>query len=109
MVKIKEVTGIDVLIDTKKNVMMNTEDEIRNQIGLFHEDGQAHYTPIQINESQYQNLMPNWLFNSFSGNFWLYTDKKVSTAVWDGNGYTTPKVTTGYSLKPVITLSKSNL
>lgn len=107
--KIKEVTGIDVLTDTQKDVMMNTEEEIRNQIGLYYDDRQAYYTPIQLNELQYKNLMPNWLFNSFSGNFWLYTGKKVSTAVWDGNGYTTPKATTGYSLKPVITLSKSNL
>ena len=67
------------------------------------------YTGLLSSDIQ-DKLMPHWLFNGYTGNFWvIYEYNKIRTAVWDGDGYTTRKPTTGASLKPIITIEKTSI
>lgn len=67
-------------------------------------------TNVVITSEQYEKLMPHWLYNSLSGNYLIHPYKgKLYTEIWNGTGIIGAKPTTGKSLKPVITLNKSNI
>jgi hypothetical protein len=91
--------------------MTNAEQEIFESVEFFYESPRPFHKlkDIKITEQQHQALMPHWLFNSYSGNFWIMDGSKAKTAVWNGDGYTSPKATTGYSLKPVMVIKKDNI
>lgn len=109
---LRDAIGFDGLTEEEIQNMMQVEDELLESIEWMY------YSPrpverlkdIRITQEQYNKLMPHWLYNASSGNYWVINEKgKPITAVWSGDGYTTPKPTTGYSLKPVIIINKENL
>lgn len=91
--------------------MTNAEQEIFESVEFYYESPRPFHKlkDIKITEQQHQALMPHWLFNAYSGNFWIMDGSKAKTAVWNGDGYTSPKATTGYSLKPVMVIKKDNI
>lgn len=111
--KIVEVGNINPLTEEQKSSMLETENQVLNSINWMEESNKPYSKlgTIKITDSQYAKLMPNWLHNSFSGNFWVIDsdNNKATTVIWSGDGYVNVKATTGYSLKPVITLSKDNI
>jgi len=111
--KIVEVANISSLTEEQKSSMFETENQVLNSINWMEESNRPYSKlgKIKITDSQYAKLMPNWLYNSFSGNFWIIDsdNDKATTVVWSGDGYVSVKTTTGYSLKPIITLSKDNI
>lgn len=108
---IKEKINFEVLTEKQKLDMMEAENEILDSIKFFSESPRPFHKlkDIIIDAEQNSKLMPHWLFNSNSGNFWVMDGKKAITATWDGNGYAIVKATTGYGLKPVMLISKDNI
>ena len=82
--------------------MVNTEDELLESIQWMYESLCLVERLKNIVITQQTKLMPHWLGNASSGNFWVINEKvKTRIAVWRVDGYTTPKPITCYSLKPV--------
>ena len=109
---IREAIGFTELTELQIQDMVQTEDELLESIQWMYEHPRPveRLKNIKITEEQRAKLMPHWLHNASSGNFWLISQNgKPCTAVWSGNGYTTPKPTTGYSLKPVMVIEKLNV
>ena len=108
---IKERIEFRPLTDDQKRGMAETSRSVLNVIGFYSESPRPveRLKNVVITEQQRKALMPHWLFNEFSGNFWVMNDNKATTATWDGDGYTSKKATTGSSLKPVIVISKENI
>ena len=96
--------------DTVTN-MMNVETQVFDSIYFTYESPRPYHKlkDIVITKEQHNALMPHWLFNSYTGNFWIMDGDKAKTAVWNGDGYTTPKATTKYSVKPVMIIKKENI
>lgn len=109
---VKERLGFKELTDEEITLMSNTTDELLESIFWMHDSPRPieRLAQIKITDEQYKKLMPSWLFNDLSGNYWVYPEKnKIGTAVWFGNGYTSNKPTTGYGLKPVLIVNKKDL
>lgn len=104
--KVKEVIGLDKLTDQQRTDMQDAEFEVHDLIGLTYDDTIPSFEPIEISEDMLARLNPHWLFNAYSGNYWVLDGNKIRTATWDGDGYSSRKPTTGASVKPVITVSK---
>lgn len=111
--KVTEILNIESLSDQQIDAMWETEDEILNSIKWMEQSPRPYgkLKTIKITDKQYKNLMPSWLYNSFSGNFWVIDSEngEPTTIVWNGAGYASVDSNVGYSLKPVITLSKDNI
>lgn len=108
---IKEKINFKPLSGDVITQMMNTETQLLNSIYFEYESPRPYHKlkDIVITPEQEKALMPHWLFNSCSGNFWIMDGNKAKTAVWNGDGYTTPKATTKYSVKPVMVIKKDNI
>ena len=110
--KVKELIGFEGLTEEEKQNMMDIEDKLLESIGWMEESPRPvnKLQNITINEDDYNKLMPHWLYNSLSGNYWIYPLKgKTYTVVWDGDGLSHANPKTGYGVKPIITISKNNI
>ena len=104
--RLKEDIGFSTLTEEQRADMEAAQFEIHDLIGLYHDNTVPYFEPVEISEELKTRLNPHWLFNSYSGSYWVEYGKKIRSAGWDGDGYTVKKPTTGASVKPVITVSK---
>lgn len=109
---VKERIGFTSLTDEEAQTMTDTTFALLDSIYWDYEFPRPveRLAQIKITDEQYKKLMPSWLFNDFSGNYWVYPEKnKIKAAVWFGDGYSSYKPTTGYSLKPVLVVNKKDI
>lgn len=108
---IRERVNFNQLTNDQIDIMIQTEEDVLSSIDWEYHRDKKRLSEIRISSEQYSKLMPHWLYNAFSGNYWLYPEgNKVKVTVWSGDGsYASPKPTTGYSLKPVVVINKKDL
>ena len=108
---IKERINFKPLSEDTIQQMMDTETKLLDSIYFYHESPRPFHKlkDIVVTPEQEKALIPHWLFNFCSGNFWVMDGNKATTAVWNGDGYATPKATTKYSIKPVMVIRKENI
>lgn len=100
-------TNISGLSAEQVRDMQDTEEELIGFAGSDYDFGRL--KTLQISQEQYQKLNPHWLWNGFSGNYWVTKGNSVTTEIWSGFGTANYKATTPAGVKPVIVLNKSNI
>ena len=110
LILIEQAVGFTGLTEEQRINYQNSSFEVHDLIGLYYDDTVPYFEPIEITEDLHAKLFPHWLYNAYSGNYWLINGKNsIRTAVWDGSGVTTYKPTTAGSIKPIIVVEKSSL
>lgn len=111
LIAIEEELGFTGLTEDQISTMTEVEFRITENLTTNEDNDYIDLDQVTISPEDYEKLMPHFLYNAFSGNYWIMPTKnnKIQTTVWFGNGFTGSKPTTGRSIKPVITIEKEDI
>lgn len=110
IIAIEEAIGFTGLTEEQIRVMTETEFNIVENLPRDDNYELINLNTVVISAEDYTKLMPHYLYNSFSGNYWLMPkDNKLTTTIWSGDGFMNSKPTTGRSIKPIITIEKTDI